>query len=275
MKPIQFLWVFLIFLASTDSFAESKEQYTLFNPTPRDRMRELSTDRPDKTESAYTVDAGHFQHETDIISYTFDREGGVTNESYLLGVPNLKVGLTNSTDLQIIPETYVYQRSRTPRSKSSGFGDTVVRLKHNLFGNDEGEMALSVMPYIKLPTARGELGNGKVEGGLIVPWGLDFTESIGIGTTTTFDNVRDSDNEGNHFEFSQSGTLGADLTDKIGAYIELWTSLSARERGPLVTFDAGFTYALCEDTQLDIGLNTGLTDQTDDLNPFLGISQRF
>jgi len=30
-----------------------KSDYTLFNPTPKAQMRELSTDRPDTTESPY------------------------------------------------------------------------------------------------------------------------------------------------------------------------------------------------------------------------------
>jgi hypothetical protein len=37
-------------------------------------MREMSTDRPDQTESAYTVDAGHFQVEMDLVSAMFDRD---------------------------------------------------------------------------------------------------------------------------------------------------------------------------------------------------------
>jgi hypothetical protein len=32
----------------------------------------MSTDRPDKTESAYTVDAGHFQFEADLVSFGID-----------------------------------------------------------------------------------------------------------------------------------------------------------------------------------------------------------
>jgi len=46
--------------------APDKSSFHFFNPTPRSLMRELSTDRPDKTESAYTVDAGHFQIESDL-----------------------------------------------------------------------------------------------------------------------------------------------------------------------------------------------------------------
>ncbi|MDX2057383.1 MAG: hypothetical protein SFV24_06245, partial [Gemmatimonadales bacterium] len=36
----------------------AKPRFTLFNPTPWAQARELSTDRPDMTESPYTVPAG-------------------------------------------------------------------------------------------------------------------------------------------------------------------------------------------------------------------------
>ena len=42
-----------------------KSVYHLFHPTPFALMRELNTDRPDKTESPFTVDAGHYQIELD------------------------------------------------------------------------------------------------------------------------------------------------------------------------------------------------------------------
>ncbi|MEO8961795.1 MAG: hypothetical protein ABI325_07935 [Ginsengibacter sp.] len=59
-----------IFLATTAACtyaqrdtAVSKKVYNLFNPTPKSMMRDFETDRPDVTESAYTLDAGHFQFE--------------------------------------------------------------------------------------------------------------------------------------------------------------------------------------------------------------------
>ena len=44
----------------TNSVPPDKSGYNLFNPVPENLMRELSPDRPDKTESPYTVDAGNF-----------------------------------------------------------------------------------------------------------------------------------------------------------------------------------------------------------------------
>jgi hypothetical protein len=39
-------------------------------------LRELTTDRPDATESPFTIDAGRLQLELEAVSYTRDRSGG-------------------------------------------------------------------------------------------------------------------------------------------------------------------------------------------------------
>ena len=54
----------------------------------------MNTDRPDQTESAYTVDAGHFQVEMDLVNVAFDRNysGGrdVRTTLWRVAPPNLK-----------------------------------------------------------------------------------------------------------------------------------------------------------------------------------------
>ena len=52
-----------------------KSSYNLFHPTPDNVMRELTPDRPDKTESPYTVDAGHFQVEMSFVEFTKNQSG--------------------------------------------------------------------------------------------------------------------------------------------------------------------------------------------------------
>src|SRR6185295_7327560 len=92
------------------SEVRDKSSYNLFHPTPRSLLRELTTDRPDKTESPYTVDAGHFQLEMDLVAYTYDRytdpAGGPRTESWAIAPFNIKAGLLNNVDLQLVVGTY-------------------------------------------------------------------------------------------------------------------------------------------------------------------------
>ena len=78
-----------------------KNQYWLLYPTPPDQMRSFSTDRPTKSNVPYTVDAGHFQYETDLVNYTHQVTGSTHTDTLLVPNPTFKVGLTNNADLEV------------------------------------------------------------------------------------------------------------------------------------------------------------------------------
>src|SRR5467141_165271 len=87
-----------------------KRGYNLFHPTPRALMRELSADRPDKTDCPITVDAGHFQVEMDFANLTYNRpnslRGNVRFTGYQAAPLNLKLGLLNNLDFQFVCAPY-------------------------------------------------------------------------------------------------------------------------------------------------------------------------
>ena len=261
-----------------------KSGYSLTNPTPNDALRELSTDRPDKTESPYTVDAGHFQIELDFLTYTrdFDRSAGQNLRSETIGVVpvNLKLGLNNDTDLQLLIDPYVRQtvtnRATLARERASGVGDVTLRLKRNLWGNDGGRTALALMPFVRLPTSSNGIGTGAVEFGLIVPLAIGVSDQVGIGLMTEIDMLERSDDSGYAATFINSATASFALSDRLGAYAELFTERST-ERGArwIVTGDIGLTFAVTDNLQLDGGVNLGITDSADDLELFVGLSRRF
>jgi hypothetical protein len=265
-----------IFAAETES--ADKSQFNIWNPTPRDLMREMSTDRPDKTESPYTVDAGHFQIESDVVSYSKDRESGTRVDSWSFLNSNLKVGLCNNSDLQIVVPTYssVRTRSAGATQRDSGFGDLVTRLKINFWGNDGGKTAFGAMPFVKFPTAQEDLGNGAFEGGIIFPLAVELPHEWGMGAMTQFDFAEDGDGSGHHPEFINTITFGHGIVGNLAGYVEFFSLVSTDKDSDWIgTFDMGVTYALTDDIQLDGGVNIGVTRSADDVNPFLGISWRF
>jgi hypothetical protein len=262
---------------------EDKNQYSLFNPTPKEKMRELSTDRPDKTESPYTVDAGHFQLEADLYIATRDEEsyGGITEKSSdsSFFVTNFKIGLTNSMDLQIIAapvNNTESSRAGERTIKKSGFGDTLLRLKWNFLGNDDGALSLGLMPFVKLATNTNGLGNNEIEGGLLVPGLLNLPDDWSLGFMLQFNRMKNEDKAGFRTDLISTITLGHDIVGDLAAYGEFFSQSTQQSGVPwIATFDFGFTYGLTEDIQLDLGGNFGLTAAADDLQTFLGISARY
>ena len=79
----------------------------------------------------------------------------------------LKYGLGERSDLQIGFTPYVRVEA-SGGEHSSGVGDVTVRYKQRLTERD-APVQLALIPFVKLPTAKRGIGNGKVEGGLAVP----------------------------------------------------------------------------------------------------------
>lgn len=263
-----------------DISCHSKNQYSLFNRAPDNLLRDLATDRPDKTESPYTLDAGHFMHETDVVNYTINQDEGLRDETLLIIAPNLKLGLTNNIDLQVMYQVYQYQRQRVITSRESnkvvGSGDLIVRLKKNLWGNDEGDSAAAVMPYITFPVGEREPGSDRyLEGGLIAPFAISLGQYWGLGLMTQIDLLREHGTDSKyHAQWVNSASLSRSISGPLSGYLEVFLATS-RLNAPIITIDSGLTVTITRNLQLDVGMNVGLTAEADDLNPFFGISQRF
>ena len=261
--------------------ASDKSRSHLFNPTPPDQMREMSTDRPDQTESPYTVDAGHFQVELDLGAAVFDRDrsdGGDVQTTGWGTSLNVKMGLLDNLDIQFVFEPYakveVEDRTAGIKDTASGFGDFQTRLKLNVWGNDGGQTSLAIMPFVKWPLSQSSLRNGKSEGGVILPLAIDLPQGWSMCVMTEFDFVRDGGG-GCDTEYFNTITFAHDIVGNLGGYIE-FAALITSKRGAdwQGQVDVGFTYGLDEDTQLDFGCNSGVTRSAPDFNSFIGLSWR-
>ncbi|MGD1018744.1 MAG: transporter [Verrucomicrobiia bacterium] len=263
---------------ASDKTLPDKSGYNLLNPTPDEAMRELSPDRPDKTESPYTLDAGHFMVEMDFATFTHDDTAGVRTETWNVAPANLKVGLLNNVDLQFIYDNYVHVRTedRLGTMTQSGFGDLTPRLKINLWGNDGGKTAFALLPFVKFPVNTDRLGNDAVEGGMILPLSVKLPADWDMGLEAAASCFRNATGSGYHAEFIQSITFDHAIVGKLSGYCEFFSDLST-EGGPgwVGTVDVGLEYLVTENVQLDCGCNVGVTTAADDVNAFTGITVRF
>jgi hypothetical protein len=263
-----------------------KSSYTLLNPTPRELMREMSTDRPDTTESPYTVDAGHVQFELSFFDYARNDDDGVRTESIAVLPANVKLGLLNNVDVQFVFTPYAREETDGDGADSDevaeGFSDdTQVRLKINLWGNDGpapglGDTAFALMPFVKFPTGSDELSNGHVEGGVILPLAVSLPGGVNLGLMAEVDLVYNEADDGYGVDFVHTATLGRDLVGALAGYVE-YIGVAPHDTGG--TYQAiasgGLTYAVTEDWVLDVGGTVGLSDTADDFTVFAGTSFRF
>ena len=256
-----------------------KSGFNLLHPTPGELMRELSADRPDKTDSPYTVDAGHFQVEMDLANTTRSLDQDSRLELYQVAPLNLKLGVLNNLDVHLVLEPFTIERTKDLTTgaveEKAGMGDLTPRFKVNLWGNDGGRTALGLLPFVKLPTNQDGLGNHSVEGGLKLPFAVDVP-GWDLSFMSECDIVRDDRGSGYHPQFANSASVGHRLYGKLSLFLEFYSRVSAEAGSEwLGTVDTWLTYEVNRNLRLDGGAYVGMTSAADDLQLFLGFTWRF
>lgn len=263
----------------TNGVPPDKSVYGLFNPVPENLMRDLSPDRPDITESAYTVDAGHYQLEMDFANFTYDQTDGTTTKAWDVGDFNFKVGVLNNVDFQMVYDNYLNVHTEDSSGDSttqSGFGDLTTRLKVNLWGDDEGKTAFALLPYVTFPTSTDHLENNEVEGGVIFPLAVSLPHDFDLSMETAVSVIENDDNDGYHEEFIVSASLDHQIIGYLSGFVEFAGNFTTESHsGWMGTVDTGLEYLVTKNIQLDLDCYFGVTHAAPDFNPFAGITWRY
>ncbi|HLY80148.1 MAG TPA: transporter [Caulobacteraceae bacterium] len=260
-----------------------KTGYTLFNPTPDADLRSLCTDRPTKSTSPCTVDAGHWQVESDVYNYTVQTDAGVTTATQLFTNPTLKLGLTNNLDVEVNIAPYervaVHDGASGVTAISSGVGDLFLKAKLNLLGDDGGAVAFALEPYVKVPTAPIGVGNGAVEEGILAPIQLSLPANWQLVIDPEYDDLANAVGHGQHSNVSSLLSFGYPVTKTVTVSLEVWGDANFDPTGTVkqASFDLGAAWipAKAPNFQLDGGVNLGLNRATPAAQAYLGVSRRF
>ena len=112
------------------------------------QVRPLSTDRPDRTESPYSVPKGWFQFESDLVSGGRIEIGAERITALSLVTINAKYGVFDDVDVQFVFSPFVRVETKVGLStfQETGSGQAGLRVKWNLVGNDDDGPASSRLP---------------------------------------------------------------------------------------------------------------------------------
>lgn len=262
---ISFL-IFSITCVHAEDESQAK-QYSLFRPVPRSEMREMSADRPDATESPYTVDAGHFQLESSVIAYDRVSVNSAGTKSFSLGELGLKVGLLDHLDFHLFSTVYSKPEGL---AEESVFGDITLRAKLNIQGNDGSGPAIALMPFFSIPQSGTEV---KSVFGLILPVSFPLGK-YSLGTMFVLSGA-DVGSPIKEYSATITAVIGRELSSAIGCYAELIAESSLTGDPDYFTaFSAGGTYAIGDHVQFDLGGVVGDADGINTTRVFIGFSTR-
>jgi hypothetical protein len=274
--------------APTTQPVDNKWQFNLFNPTPSNELREMDTDRPDKTNTPHTIDAGHLQIETGFFDYNYYRDkyqgANARMEALDLGQFNFRLGVLNDLELNAVVDSVDIARNTdyvaNQSARQNGFGDLTLGGKMNFWGNDDSDdvwdTVFGIQPQFKIPTARQMIGNGHAEADVGLPMIVNLPAGFTLSLETDVSWLRNLADNGDVTGWANMASLDRPIFGKWDVYLEYWSQVTTEKHQEAEqTLDTGFTYPATDNVTFDTGVNFGLNHASDSIEWTAGVSVRF
>jgi hypothetical protein len=270
MKQISFV-IFLLSFNLGVNFAQEQNSIPS-NPAPSWSGDELITDRPDQTESSSTVPQKTLQIETGFVLENFSYDN-IEFQNLGLGTTLLRYGVWDNFELRL--GSY-YQQSKVKSndldidSTQSGMGPILAGFKVYVIEEKGIRPEISILADLTLNKV-GKLDYRPTYTYSTIKISASHTLSdfFSLGYNLGFA----SDGENANGLFVYSLVLGMSITDKFGGFAEIYGT-SAEGDDPHTRADAGFTYLLRPNLQLDISGGTGLDGEVNMYFVSTGITWR-
>jgi Putative MetA-pathway of phenol degradation len=214
------------------------------------KAQTIVTDRPDQTESSSTVPKGSFQIETGVL-FGYSKNKGISTRQTLVPSTLFRYGITKGIEIRFVNQ-FESVKNRTTSKKVNGVSDLEIGTKIQLLKNEKLNTEIAFLSHLILPTGSKALTNDKF--GSINKLSISHTlnENFGVGYNVGYDYF--GTGKGN---FTYSLVFGFGLTDNLGFYVEPYGSVIEFNNHE-ANFDAGLTYLIKDNFQLDASFGTGI-----------------
>lgn len=229
------------------------------------------------TETPETVRPGRFLLEVDALALTIDREPGLKYTAFGAASTFLTTGITSRWDIQLGAEFYITQKFDAAgfTERTSGVGDVYIRTKYRFYESNDTYTSAAILPYVKIPTNSGGVGNDAVEGGIILPFqtqligGFDFAAMVELAMLR---NALDNGHDGHWFA---SAYLSRQILSRIGLYGEAAVAKSTGGDPWEGTVGFGATLSISDNAWWDFAVYRGVSRGAADWNHVLRFNLGF
>lgn len=229
--------------------------------------RDFVSDRPGATDDPLTITPGHFRLETGIYAFSKNKSGETTTTDQTFGSLVAVAGVSDRVEIQLGFDSRVQKEIKTGHTSNNDeeFGDTNLRVKYNLIGNDNGDFAIGVIPRLGYS---GKMNGSKLNGGIGLPMAFNLPDGWGFSVTPQWDIHEDEHNRSiNEFYFGMN--LGHRISESFGGAIN-FSTLSSEDSPLKIKAGPGLTYRMSRRVRFDSAVNLGVTRAATDLTLTLG-----
>ncbi|HNQ12997.1 MAG TPA: transporter [Bacteroidia bacterium] len=225
----------------------------------------ISTDRPDQTEGSSTVPKGFFQAEIGLLY-------GNTNDKFpidIYAIPSalFRYGITPRIEARLITE---YLSFKDKSASQSGLAPIAVGSKVNVLQENGVIPEVAILGHVSIKDAASEIFRQNY-------FAPDIRASLSHTLTEQFSLGYNIGLEWDGYTGKNNGlytvAIGYSISDHFGTYAEVFGLILKGET--INGLDAGFTYLLSSNTQLDISAGTGISEKDKSYYISVGFSSRF
>ena len=241
----------------------------------------LITDRPDQTESAFTIPRGLIQIEGGWSYGEFDEpESDTTVQAFPQAL--LRIGLNDRFELRLgVPGIEIEQTdSSTGTTETSGLVDATVGFKVVVAEENGALPQAAFLGTLVVPSGDRELRSERIDPAFRFALSHTLSERFSLGYNlgmvwlSTLDEPSDTVETQSLFDWTLA--LGYGATERLGLFVEAFGLAPVdADLGTATTLDAGLTYLLTPRLQLDASVAYGVSSAARDGSVGLGVSYRF
>ena len=239
----------------------------------QDEIPELITDRPDQTESSTVVPHKSFQIETGFVLEN-DETDLFKQSSYAYNTTLLRYGLLENFELRLGLD-YLGEKTEVKNINTtntvSGFSPVYTGFKVKIADKDGWKPEIAFLGGLILPfTAKDDFKPEHTAANIRFSLSHTLSDRFSIG----YNLGAEWDGETAIPGYFYSLALGIGISDKLGMFVESY-GLVFEEGDAEHKMDAGLTYLVTPNFQLDISGGLGLNEETIDNFISLGLTYRW
>jgi Putative MetA-pathway of phenol degradation len=229
-----------------------------------DAQTTIQTDRPDQTECPFITPVGFIQAENGFIYENIDRN----NKSITLPTILWKYGINKNVELRLITEANTL---KSYDNKVSGLVPTIIGFKVSVSEEKGIIPATGFIGHLAIPNA----ASTKFKASYYAPsFRFNMQHTLSNKFSLAYNLGAEWDGETPEPTFIYTLTSGMSITEKLGAYIELYGFAPQNDKADHRA-DGGFTYLITNDIMVDISGGFGITKESPKNYFALGLSYRF
>ncbi|OUR93898.1 hypothetical protein A9Q87_04085 [Flavobacteriales bacterium 34_180_T64] len=221
----------------------------------------LITDRPDATESPNAVPKGFLQVETGAFYESFE-ENSIKNETYTFNTTLVRYGLLDNLELRL---GWDFVEGKT-KVNGSAIDDVTSGLNPLLFGfktsiaKENGCFPeIGFLGHLYLPFTASNDYKPETTG---VDFRFAFAHTLSENSNLSYNLGAAWGDDSSEAAYVYTIAFGQGITEKLGAYAELYGDVPENSKANHF-WDAGLTYLISNNVQLDATVGTSITKGQD------------